>query len=83
MLLRDSEPKAVRAAVHSSLLRSVEYVGDQTLVLTFRSGATYRYLAVPGAVVEELIAAESKGATTPPPATRRSSRRFRACPVVA
>lgn len=62
MLLRDSEPMAVRAAVHSSLLMSVEYASDQTLVLTFRSGATYRYLAVPEAVVEELIAAESKGA---------------------
>ncbi len=62
MLLRDSEPKAVRAAVHSSLLMSVEYASDQTLVLTFRSGATYRYLAVPEAVVEALIAAESKGA---------------------
>lgn len=62
MLLRDSEPKAVRATVHSSLLMSVEYASDQTLVLTFRSGATYRYLAVPEALVEELIAAESKGA---------------------
>ena len=61
MLPRDSEPKAVRATVHSSLLMSVDYASDQTLVLTFRSGATYRYLAVPPAVVEELIAAESKG----------------------
>jgi hypothetical protein len=62
MLLRDSEPNPVRATVHSSLLMSVEYASDQTLVLTFRSGATYRYLAVPEALVEELIAAESKGA---------------------
>jgi len=41
MLPRDSEPKAVRATVHSSLLMSVDYASDQTLVLTFRSGATY------------------------------------------
>lgn len=62
MLLRDSEPKAIRTTVHSSLLMSVEYASDQTLVLKFRSGATYRYLAVPQPLVEELIAAESKGA---------------------
>jgi KTSC domain/Transposase DDE domain len=33
-----------------------------TLELEFRSGAIYRYFAVPQAVVEGLIAAESKGA---------------------
>jgi hypothetical protein len=62
MLLRDSEPIAVPAIVDSSLLLSVEYASDQTLKLTFRSGAAYRYFAVPEAVVNQLIAAESKGA---------------------
>lgn len=59
---RGSEPTAVHAVVESSLLASVEYSSDQSLDLKFRSGSTYRYFAVPHAVVEELIAAESKGA---------------------
>jgi hypothetical protein len=62
MLPRDSEPTVVHAVVESSLLASVEYACDQTLDLTFRSGSSYRYFAVPHAVVDELIAAESKGA---------------------
>lgn len=52
----------MQALVESSLLSSIEYLSNQTLELTFRSGVTYRYFAVPQAVVAEFIAAESKGA---------------------
>jgi KTSC domain-containing protein len=52
----------MQTLVESSLLSSIEYWSDQTLELTFHSGATYRYFAVPQTVVEEFIAAESKGA---------------------
>ena len=38
------------------------YSIDATLELEFRSGAIYHYFAVPHAVVQGLIAAESKGA---------------------
>lgn len=48
--------------VESSLLSSIEYSSDHTLELTFRSGVAYRYFAVPQALVEAFIAAESKGA---------------------
>jgi hypothetical protein len=51
----------MQTIVESSLLSSIEYLSDQTLKLTFRSGVTYRYSAVPEAVVEGFIAAESKG----------------------
>lgn len=53
---------SVRALVESSLLSSIEYSSDQTLELRFRSGVSYRYFAVPEAVVEGFIVAESKGA---------------------
>jgi len=48
--------------VVSSLLAAMSYSLDATLTLEFRSGATYRYFAVPPAVVQGLIAADSKGA---------------------
>jgi KTSC domain-containing protein len=51
-----------RTPVVSSLLVSMGYVIDATLELEFRSGAIYRYFAVPHAVFQGLIAAESKGA---------------------
>ena len=51
-----------RTAVVSSLLSSMGYSIEATLDLEFRSGAIYRYFAVPQAVFQELIAAESKGA---------------------
>lgn len=51
-----------RTAVVSSLLSSIGYSIEATLELEFRSGATYRYFAVPQAVFQDLIAAESKGA---------------------
>jgi hypothetical protein len=52
----------MQTLVDSSLVSSIEYLSDQTLKLTFRSGVTYRYSAVPEAVVDGFIAAESKGA---------------------
>lgn len=52
----------MQTLVDSSLLSSIEYLSDRTLELTFRSGVTYRYAAVPEAVVDGFIAAESKGA---------------------
>ena len=51
-----------RTAVVSSLLSSMAYSIEATLDLEFRSGAIYRYFAVPRAVVQALIAADSKGA---------------------
>jgi hypothetical protein len=51
-----------RTAVVSSLLSSMGYSIEATLELEFRSGAIYRYFAVPQAVFQDLIAAESKGA---------------------
>ena len=51
-----------RTAVVSSLLSSIGYSIEATLELEFRSGAIYRYFAVPQAVFQDLIAAESKGA---------------------
>jgi hypothetical protein len=56
-----SASQLVRTAVQSSVLSSVGYSTDATLELEFRSGAIYRYFAVPPAVFENLIAAESKG----------------------
>jgi KTSC domain-containing protein len=49
-------------ALVSSVLARLTYVPDATLDLVFQSGAIYRYFAVPPAVVDALIAAESKGA---------------------
>jgi hypothetical protein len=51
----------MQTPVESSLLSSIEYLSDQTLDLTFRSGVTYRYFAVPEIVVKAFIDAESKG----------------------
>ena len=57
-----SRPPAAHTTVVSSLLSSMRYSIEAILELEFRSGAIYRYFAVPPAVVEGLIAAESKGA---------------------
>jgi hypothetical protein len=57
-----SHLQAVRTPVQSSLLSSIGYSIDATLDLEFRSGAIYRYFAVPYTVFQELIAAASKGA---------------------
>ena len=51
-----------RMSVVSSLLASMAYSIEAILDLEFRSGAIDRYFAVPPAVVEGPIAAESKGA---------------------
>ena len=56
-----SRPEVVWTAVESSLLSSVGYSLDATLDLEFRTGAIYRYFAVPQAVFQGLIAADSKG----------------------
>lgn len=56
-----SRPKVTRTAVRSSLLSSVGYSIDAALDLELRSGAVYRYFAVPQAVFDGLITAESKG----------------------
>ena len=45
----------------SSVLAAMTYSREATLELVFRSGAIYRYFAVPSRVVEGLIAAKSKG----------------------
>ena len=57
-----SSPEFLRTAVESSVLTSVAYGTDQTLQLEFRSGAVYRYFAVPLTVFRALLTAESKGA---------------------
>ena len=56
-----NSPPVPRIPVQSSLLASVGYSIDETLDLEFLSGAVYRYFAVPHAVFEDLIAAQSKG----------------------
>jgi len=57
-----SRPDARRMPVESSVLASIGYTIDATLEIEFRTGAIYRYVAVPEAVFHGLIAAESKGA---------------------
>jgi len=54
--------QCVHATLESSVLSSAAYFTNQTLQLQFRRGAVYRYFAVPPAVFQGLIAAESKGA---------------------
>ncbi len=46
----------------SSLLAAVTYSSHATLDLVFRTGALYRYFAVPARVVEGLRTAPSPGA---------------------
>jgi len=46
----------------SSAIATVRYSDEAALDVEFRSGLAYRYFAVPQSVVEELLAAESKGA---------------------
>jgi hypothetical protein len=57
-----SSPQATPTPVQSSLLASIAYSANATLELEFRSGALYRYFAVPHAVFEQLLHADSKGA---------------------
>lgn len=51
----------LRTPVQSSVLASIGYSSDATLELEFRSGAIYRYFAVPPALFQALIGSESKG----------------------
>ena len=54
--------QAVPVAVDSSVLASVTYDGSESVLqLEFRNGAIYRYVAVPAAVYDDLLAADSKG----------------------
>jgi hypothetical protein len=48
--------------VDSSLIRSVTYGTDATLTVRFHSGAVYRYFTVPRTILDEFLAATSKGA---------------------
>lgn len=57
-----TRPQTLHSTVVSSLLTDVAYTAEATLELTFHGGATYRYFAVPRAVVQGLLAADSKGA---------------------
>lgn len=48
--------------VESSLLATVAYDGSESVLrLEFRDGAIYSYFAVPAAIYEALLAADSKG----------------------
>jgi len=59
--LTDSYSQCLYTALDSSLLAAAAYSTDETLELQFRSGAVYRYFAVPPAVFQNLIVATSKG----------------------
>jgi len=53
---------ATSIPVDSTLLASVSYDGAGAILqLEFRDGAIYRYLAVPVAIHNDLLAADSKG----------------------
>ena len=53
---------AAPVPVDSTLLASVSYdVAGSILQLQFRDGAIYRYFAVPAAIRNGLLAADSKG----------------------
>ena len=48
--------------ISSTLLASVVYdIGELILQLEFRNGAIYRYFAVPAAIHDGLLIADSKG----------------------
>ncbi len=46
----------------SSWIESVTYASDATLIVRFRRGTVYRYVAVPRAILEGFLTAPSKGA---------------------
>ncbi len=69
---------ATTIPVDSSRMGSVTYASDATLIVRFRRGTVYRYRAVPRAVVDELLAAPSKGAYF----TRRIRTAFPYTPIV-
>jgi hypothetical protein len=51
-----------KTPINSSSIASVAYSTDASLDVEFRSGAVYRYFAVPRSILDSLLAAESKGA---------------------
>jgi hypothetical protein len=54
--------EAAPVPVNSTLLASVTYrASEKTLELAFCNGAIYRYFAVPVAIHNDLLAADSKG----------------------
>ena len=59
---RLSRAAGQRCVLDSSLLAAVTYSEHATLDVAFRSGAVYRYFAVPARVVEGLLTAPSPGA---------------------
>jgi hypothetical protein len=55
-------PETAPALVNSTLLANVLYdVGESILQLEFCNGAIYRYFAVPAAIHDGLLIADSKG----------------------
>lgn len=56
-----SYSQCLYTTLDSSLLAAAAYSTDETLELQFRSGAVYRYFAIPPAVFHNLIVATSKG----------------------
>jgi KTSC domain len=59
---RPSGSPGQRRVLDSSLLATVTYSDHATLDVAFRSGAVYRYFAVPARVVDALLTAASTGA---------------------
>ena len=70
---RTSPAAGQRHVLDSSLLAAVTYSDHATLDVAFRSGAVYRYFAVPARVVDALRTAPSTGAYF----HRQIRRRFR------
>jgi hypothetical protein len=54
--------RATAIPVDSSLIRSVTYGADATLIVRFHSGAVYRYFTVPRSTFDAFLGAASKGA---------------------
>ena len=59
---RLSRAAGQRCVLDSSLLAAVTYSEHATLDVAFRSGAVYRYFAVPARIVDALLTAPSAGA---------------------
>ncbi len=59
---RPSRSAGQTRVLDSSLLAAVTYSDHATLDVAFRSGAVYRYFAVPARVVDALLTAPSTGA---------------------
>lgn len=57
-----SQHNAVREPVQSSAIVSVAYSSSNAVLdVEFRSGAIYRYFAVPPKVFQDFLASDSKG----------------------